>query len=198
MPPTYGQGWGEVYQDLTLPSGAICQIRSIQMEDLADLGIIDQLDFLGQLVDTHQVQRVKGSNKPSDRPKKKPTKAELAAADEQNTMELLKDKSKFKTMIELIDKIVCAVVVQPAISSAYRETGEERNEQGDVKKLYEKIPYSDRQSGVIYSDTINLEDKMEIFDVGFSGVKKMSNFRNESGEAVGDVDDQPGQPLQTE
>lgn len=180
----YGQGWGQNYEDLTLPSGAICQVRKLQMEDLVDLNIVDEMDFLGNIVEDEHVSRVRNTGKQPSKQPKKLTKAEQAAKEEAEANDIIKDPSKFRKMIKMVDKIVVACVVQPQILDAYYETiNPDTNEVGR-----EKIPASERIEGKIYSDSIGFEDKMEIFGNVFSGVNKMSGFREESGEDVGDVD----------
>lgn len=186
----YGQGWGAALQDLALPSGAICQLRKLQMEDLVELGIMDQVDFLSQIVEEKHVERVK---KPSDRAKKQPTKAEAAeaakVAEQEQTAALLRDPKKFSTMSAMIDKIVVACVIKPQIVNGFREV-----EEGQRIRLDDDA----RVHGVIYSDSIPFGDKMEVFEVAFAGVQKMSSFRGESAEDVGHVDSVEGDALPAE
>jgi len=188
MPPTndgYGLGWGSSFQDLTLGSGAKCMVRKLQMEDLSELGIIDHIDMLQDIVQEDHVDRVK---KPQDRQKKKPTKADLAkqeAEDNKRTMDMMRDKAKFGKMADMIEKIVVAVVVKPQILSAYKDVDGERVRLGP----------DERTGGVIYSDTIAFQDKMEIFQYAFEGVSKLSDFREGSAEDVGDVVDVEESPM---
>lgn len=182
MSPTYGQGWGEVFTDLALPSGAVCQIRKLQMEDLVTMGIMDQMDSLGLTVQEQHVERVKGTNKPSDRPAKKLTKAEAAAAEEKQLNDLLRDPKKFITMTGLMDKIIVNCVVQPPICDAFHEV---MQEDGSMER--ERIRPEDRDSKRVYTDSIGIDDKTAIFDFSFSGVQKFDAFREGSGEDVGDV-----------
>lgn len=185
----YGQGWGQSLEDLTLPSGAMCQVRKLQMEDLVDLNIVDEMDFLGNIVEDEHVSRVKSTGKQPSKQAKKPTKAEQAKKDEDDVNDIIKDPAKFRKMIKMVDKIVVACVVQPTIHDAYFETADGGRE---------KIPASERVEDRIYSDSIGFEDKMEIFGQVFSGVNKMSGFREESGEDVGDVDSNAEHAVQTE
>lgn len=185
----YGQGWGQSYEDLTLPSGAVCQVRKLQMEDLVDLNIVDQMDFLGQVVEDEHVSRVKATGKTPSKQTKKPTKAEQAAKEQEEADNILKDPKKFRSMINMVDKIVVACVVQPPLVDAYFET---------VDGAREKLSADERIEGRIYSDSIGFEDKMEIFSTVFSGVNKMSGFREGSGEAVGDVDSVSEDEVQAE
>jgi hypothetical protein len=187
MPPTYGSGWGSnPFEDLTLPSGAICQARKLQIEDMVALGIMDDLDFLGNVVQDEHVDRVK---RPQDHAKKKLTKAQQAKAQDDQTKKLLTDKKTFSKMAAIVDDVCCAVVVQPTVLRAVTVA-----EDGTRTP----IPAQDRQEGAIYSDTIGFEDKMAIFNFSFSGMEKMAKFREGSESPVADLDAEQGSEVQAE
>jgi hypothetical protein len=172
-------------RDLDLPGGGKVQVVDLEIEDLIQLEILDKMDMFGSLVQTEHVERVKNTGKPTDRPKKKPTKAEQAAADEAETAkfaELIKDKSKFTPLSQIIDVVTAFSVKKPTILNAYEEVLLE----GGVKSS-RKIPIEDREDGVFYTDNMKFEDKMHIFSSVLPSGESMASFREGSGEDVGDV-----------
>lgn len=177
---------GEVLADLTCPSGQVCQVRKLGMEDLIELDIMDDVDFLGAAINEEHIQRV-GGKRPQDRKPKKLTKAQEAAKEAEDLRNLMADKPRFRKIVRIMDKLVTYAVLQPPIESCWEEG---RDDNGDM--TYNKFPMEDRKTGVVYSDTVGIEDKMFIFDYCFSGVMKMDSFREESEKAVGDVEPEPG------
>lgn len=173
--------WGaDPVSDLRVPSGQLCQVKQLTMEDVVDLDIMDQVDSLGSIVETEHIDRVK---KPQDHSAKQPTKAQKAKQEveeqqrqEEITRELLKDKNKFKAMADAIDKVVERVVLQPSIIRPIDDDGN---------------PLKQREKGVIYMDSVSFADKMAIFDYCFEGVSNMESFREERGEDVGSLADEP-------
>lgn len=190
-------------QDLDLPSGGKVQVRMLEVEDLIELEIMDKMDELGGIVQTDHIDRVKGTNKPSDRPKKKPTKAEQVALDEkrdkeetQRFLDLVKDKKRFTPLQHVIDKVIAFAVVQPVINLAFEDAMAESPD-GPVKTAV-KIPMKDRDPLSLYTDNMKFEDKMHIFGVVLPGAESMKTFRSESTESVGDVADESDDAGSTE
>jgi hypothetical protein len=90
-------------------------------------------------------------------------------------------------MMDMVNKVVEHIVVQPIVKRAVLKgaDGVER-------------PLVDREEGVVYVDTIPLQDRMAIFATSFEGMSSLTSFRDETEDAVGDVEDGGGVPLPAE
>lgn len=188
--------------DIDLPSGGKVRAHKLKIEDLVSLGMLDQMDSLGALVQTEHIDRVKGTGKPSDRPKKKPTKAEKAKLEEKQTMDAMKgimgDRQKWSALEVTMDRIFVDAVEEPEVRLAYIEESEMDSE-GVSKPVFIRHKADDRanrRQDVVWSDQVSLEDKMHVFGMVLPGSDKMAPFREERAEAVGDVDDQPEDEVQ--
>lgn len=182
MPGQYeATAWGQpLTVELVCPSGQKCLVRKIGMEDIVELNIMDDVDFLGGIVSGHADKAA--GKKPQDRQSKKPTKAQQAAQEEKELREMIADKARFMKMVQVMDRLVAHTVVAPEIETCWVE-----NKDGS----FDKLSYDERKNGVIYSDSVSLGDKMYIFDYCFEGVNKTKRFRDESGQAVEDLGDEP-------
>lgn len=162
--------------DLKMPSGQLCQVKMLDMEDLVELDIVDQVDELGLVVSDHE-EAAKG--KPMDRQKKKPTKKEAAAAQDKAAKEVMRDKKRFKVMAQVADKVVAHCVLQPKIVLHVTE---------DADGELIPIPYDERDPSLVYTDAIPFNDKMFIFDDVFEGTEDLKSFRDGSEPVVESVE----------
>lgn len=159
-------GWansGPKLKDVTLPSGQVCQVKELQMEDILSMGIINQLDSLtGDLI---------SGMDPSVPAKatsgRKKTKKQLDEEANKSILELMADPEKFGGMLDAINKIVVGCVVQPTVLPAVEET--------------------EREQGRVYVDMIDFNDRITLFTEGFQGLGDMSKFRPGQGNGVGDL-----------
>jgi len=170
--------------EVTCPSGQKCLARKLQFGDLVDLGMVDQMDTLGLLASEHTDPKAK-VKQAKDRQASKKVLAEREATREQDTMRgIMKDPKKFGDLILMMDKIVAEVVVAPVLTRPVRideETGEEVD-----------LAWDERKSDKVYTDTVDLGDKMYLFEVCFSGVSKIANFREEPAKDLGNLEDESG------
>lgn len=155
----YTLGSKEVLIDLEVPSGAYCQVRRPGPLSLMQAGLFDNIDVLGSLIQTDHIDRVNG--KPG---------AALDKSQMEQIQELIRDKAKIAKAQELIDAVICHVVVQPEISPNPPE-GEER----DKNKTY--------------VDSVDFNDKVFIFQFVVGGSADLASFRQEFGAVVGSVAD---------
>ncbi len=178
--------WGAVeLYDFTCPSGQLVQLKKVSLSDLMQAGMLDEMDTLGSLMQSDAIDPAQGK-RPSDRQPKKPTKKEAAAAKEAEenaaVQELMKNPKQFGAMTRLMERMVCVMVVQPAIVSPWMK---------DEKDEWAKIPAADRTEGVIYSDSVDFQDQMALFGEAM-GDKKMGDiaaFRDEANAGVDPVED---------
>lgn len=163
--------WGaDLYEDLVCPSGQVCLVRVLGMEDLIDLGLTSETDLLtgtaSQKIDKAR-KTLEGHNS------KKLTKAqqEKAEADEAKRIseEFANNPESTKKFLGMVARIVKAAVVKPDISMPPEDP-------------------ADRVRGKVYVDSITLEDKMAIFNFALKGTVKMDTFRAGSSTSVGDVE----------
>lgn len=182
--------WGQTEDswDFTTKSGARCHVRSLDLPDIAEHGLIDMMDTLGFLVEEEHVQRVQGK-KPGDRQKKKPTKAEQAAADAAKAkaegdrmMSMLKDSKKFGAIDAMITKICSACVLEPVLANPYVPVDPEDESKGE-----RKLERHERLEGVLYADKVPFVDRMDIFGEVFQGMDGWESFREGSGQDVADL-----------
>lgn len=191
MPAQYSApAWGQPkYADLQVPSGGTVQVKRIDLQAIVAADLIDEFDKLSGTAEEKVVGPAKGK-RPADRPKKKSTKAEKAAADEAAFKDFFK-KDNIDMLTGLMDRILPQIVVQPKITSSRIK---------DESGGWVVLDPEDREEGVIYVDTIPFADQMVILEYGMQGLDMdgLQQFREQPEQAVADVGPQPAPPDATE
>lgn len=95
-------GWGSPDSDLRLPSGQLCRVRKVSIQEMIKQGVIDDFDTLTSLVTTEHVDKKSSSNKSAP-----PVVASLDG--------IMSDKGKVQKVLEMVDRIVMACVVAPKL-----------------------------------------------------------------------------------
>lgn len=147
---------GAAYEDLDLPSGQLCLARKAGIQGLLEAGIIHEIDPLMGLVKQHQA-RVEGKASPGD---------------EDMIMNMLKDESKVASLVHMLDRIVCHVVVKPHVEMA----------PNDITR---------RKDGVIYTDMVDFTDKLYIMTWTVGGAETVMGFREQYEGLVGGLSTVP-------
>lgn len=80
------------------------------------------------------------------------------------------DGKMIENIMHVTDRIVCYVVVQPRIEMTPNDP-------------------TRRESGVIYADMVDLQDKMFILNYAVGGTRDLERFRGELAESVRSLDD---------
>lgn len=93
-PTTWGSGGAGGLEDLTVPSGQLCQIRRPGVEGLIKAGVLQNVDSLTAIIHEKHIKRVNGK--------------------EQLDVKSL-DEAAFDAIMHTVDKVVCFAVVQPQI-----------------------------------------------------------------------------------
>lgn len=150
----------EQFSDLTCPSGQLCQVRRPGAEGLMRLGLLDQTKGLTALVDQKHLKRVKGQSE---------INTTALARD------LVKDPAEALKIMGTIDKIVKYVVVQPELQLPFKTSPDGQ----DVPLLD-----NERVQGTIYTDMIEMEDRLFIFHYAVGGSSDLERFRSEFGESL--------------
>jgi hypothetical protein len=191
---TWIKGDAKAPTEFTLPSGAVCLVKRIEPTDLITSGVLDNLDVLSGLVNEEVVQVAKKGKKP------------------QGLLEGLPSGDALVKMLELADKVTCAVVVAPVVKLApipkclhcdWEGTEEEIPEhgtQGTHKRAsakYQDHEFVDtpRDPNAIYTDGVPMTDKVAILNFVLGGANALAPFREGPGEnvaAVGPVPNLPG------
>lgn len=156
-----------VEQELTLPSGQTCLAKKMSIEGVVATGLLNEVDILTQMVDKH-TRMVKGGKGVAD--------------GVQVDNSLLKDPEALGAVMGLTDRLIPHIVISPAIRRHWTETTVGKT------KVTKMIPIKDREPGVVYTDQIDLHDKMHLFEWSLGGLTEFSSFRRESDSSVGTVD----------
>jgi hypothetical protein len=85
-----------------------------------------------------------------------------------NVQSLLGDQDALANILHTVDRVLCAVVLRPGVQMTPNDP-------------------TRRVRGVIYADTVGIEDKMFIFNWALGGSRDIERFRRESEEVVGSV-----------
>jgi hypothetical protein len=161
--PTSAKDWKGRVQgnlDLELPSGNVCLVRPFTIAKLISENLLpDSLTPIAQ----DMVDRGKGKP-PADFKKKK-----------SNSEEISKDPKALSDMFDLIDRVSSMVVVAPELRY--------HKEEKDGQTV--EIPFDDREEDVLYTDEIDIQDKMFIFNWVVGGTTDLERFREQFGESLG-------------
>lgn len=182
--------WGQPTTfDFKVPSGGTCLMRRLDVEDLVELDVLSEIDRLSSLVSAEHIEpATSGRRVPQDHKPKKPTAAQQKAEQDEAVRKMVSNKEDFKVLAWVMDGVVAAAVIEPALIRSY---------EGD-KDDYVKIAYEKRVAGQIYTDSVPFADRMQIFNNAIGSLDGLANFREESGEGVGTVEDKPGDELSSE
>lgn len=185
MPSNYSlTSWGEsTERDFKVPSGQMCRIKDLGLEEMSEVGLIDQMDTLGMLVQTEHVERVAGK-KPQDRKKKKPTKAEQERQEQAGMVDWLRDRKKMGAIGTMLDKIASVCVIEPVVQNPWIPVDESDSSKGERKlERHERLP------DMVYADNLRFADKMAIFQEVFQGMEDLETFREGPSEDVAALPD---------
>lgn len=167
-PATDSGGYAE---DITVPSGQRALVRRPGVHGLVAAGVLDHVDSLTAIVGEKHIKRVKG----------KP------AATEIDVKSLAKDGKRLAESLDIIDKIVCHIVLKPSIEPTpvcqVCNKNLEWHAWADAKEV-DHQPVIEFDDGVIYASMIDLEDKMFLLNFAVGGTRSLESFRGESDELV--------------
>ena len=155
-------------EDLTVPSGQVCLVRRPGLEGLMKAGVLNRMDSLSGIVSEKHIKRVKG-------------KGSKAAGDQEeiDALSLMNDPKAMDEVIEVVDKVVCHVVVKPEVHRT----------PNDVTL---------RKPGIVYADMVDIIDKMFIFNFVVGGTRDIATFRGGLDSVVGGLEDLEGVPAAAE
>lgn len=164
--------WGAktAFIDLTVPSGQLCQVRQPGVENLIAAGMLDNADTLMGLVND-KVDKAKG---------KAPVKKKAADP----TEIFKKDPAQLTGLFAMIDKIVEHMVVQPTvIRPVVRVPVEDKPGEFTERPMMPE----ERDPEKIYTDSIDLGDRMFLFQYAIGGGDDVESFRTKFAEGLGSL-----------
>jgi len=189
MPPTeINNVWASnapstIGETRTLPSGQTCRARRVSIEDLVDMGILEQADSLTAIVDTKHVRKVRGGK----------------GADELDMKSLLADHTAMRSILMLADKALPVIVLDPPVALHYvvEDTGQAMKGKPVTRQRMlmpeERAELVAARPGLVFTDQIDLVDKMDLFNWAMGDMAGLAAFRgHESGDAVATVEHVPG------
>lgn len=163
------KSWGGKKQsattELLLPSDNTVLIKRVDMPTLLASGAFP--DSLMSIV-SEKIESATGkANSPTE-------------IDPSVVKNVLADPAKLGELFTAIDRIVPLVVAEPAVANHRRLVEGSETE-------YEDVPDEERDEDVVYTDQIDLEDKMFIFQFTVGGTREVEDFRTELGSTVADI-----------
>lgn len=157
----YSIGRSSTGFDLELPSGNLALVRRPGAQGLIKQGLLDSLDTLTALVKTEHID--------SKDPKKMVEAAKRLTVDKGNREAIVQG-------IELMDRVICAVVIEP-------------------KVLPVPALETERDPEALYVDDVDPEDKSFIFNFVVGGTRDIETFRKEHSQLMGNISDVQGDAL---
>jgi hypothetical protein len=164
------QGWRKntAEMELELPSGEVCLVKRPGLPQLIAADVLP--DIL-----TNIAQQAIEEGKTGKNPEK-------ALVDVQS---LMSQKEGLSTMLESFSQVTAYCVVQPICRYHRRKLETVRMDGVDVR--WEDIPKEDRNPDFLYTDEVDLEDQMFIFQYVVGGSADLVEFRQQLGESMGSV-----------
>lgn len=196
MPPTNGVNnvWASKAdetnngEEITLPSGQVCLVHKIGIEQIVEAGVLLDMETLTSLVAEGPVEQ--GQLALRGHQPKAPTKAQTAIqvkiaekkaaeAEAAAIHELMTDPTKLAAIIGVADKLTPYIVMDPVVNRHWKILD-------DGTQVM--IPRMDRAPGV-YTDDIQLEDKLHLLEYGVADLSALgAGFQPGSETSLGTLD----------
>jgi hypothetical protein len=157
--------------ELTTPTGQTCRARKMSIESMIAAGLLVEADAITAAVSKHMV-KAKTSKKKGPTP---PKNAEPAI----DVPSLMKDPKAIGDLVKMLDTIMPHIVVSPVVKLHWAEqtVGKTTVKKMLTEEQREEIRDSLADRVVVFTDQINLEDKMWLFDWSAGGLSTMLAFR---------------------
>lgn len=114
------------------------------------------------------------------------------------------DIDEVAEMVDSFDQIAEMVFVEPPVRFHKVKVGERvappKNEKASPRTfaVYEQIPEDERDEDYVYTDQIDMEDKVFVFNYAVGGTPDLERFRREYGNAMGGVSSSEGVEMSPE
>lgn len=104
---------------------------------------------------------------------------------------LLKDPEALVHMLDAMDRLLVEVVVEPAVHYHRKLVVQDKDSAAEDEWVV--IPETDRdRDAFIYTDDVDEDDKMFIFNYAVGGTRDLETFRREHTARLGDLSDGAG------
>lgn len=159
-------------ETLILPSGQNCLAKKVSVTSMIEAGILNNADSLTAMVDQY-TRKVKGGK--------------VADGTPVVDSKILSDSQALKMMIEMADRAIPAIVISPPVHLHFSERTVGKTTVTKKLNDEERAILRAETPGLIFTDQIDLEDKMHLFEWGVGGLKAFSSFREGPTTDVGNV-----------
>lgn len=110
----------------------------------------------------------------------------------EDQLKLMEDPAQIAGMLDAMDRLMVKVVVEPKVAYHKRSVSQDPADEAQPVQ-WEVIPEEDRDDDTyIYTDEVDLEDKMFVFQYAVGGTRDLERFRDEHGASLGDLSDVSG------
>ena len=152
-----------VHMELPLPSGNVCLVRRPGLPELLSSGIFpdDALKIVQESMDTARA-RTSG---------REPEKTE-----DELLEKMLEDPKQIATLWDAFDRVTVYAVVEPVVKYHLADDNT-------------VIPFKDRMVNALYTDMIDPDDKIHIFNFVCGGTSDVNRFREEQLALMADLSD---------
>jgi hypothetical protein len=166
--PTTAKGWKNKLgtpQPLELPSGNVCLVKRPGLPQLLKDGILP--DVMTPLAE----QAIKAVDKD-----------EADSAIDDSLKGIMARPDGMETMFEAVERVAAHVVVEPIVHYSKRkvEAGQADQMQESYKPAWELIPEADRDPDILYTDQVDMNDLMFIFQFVVGGSRDLESFRQQT------------------
>lgn len=158
-------------QELKLPSGNTCLVKPVGLDALLQQGNIPN-----SLLDIVQTALAKGKAGRADE-----------IDESQLLANLMGDQDKIKDVFEMADVVTAACVLEPSVRF-HRYTQQDLIAgQCSAEQVGVVIPDDQRSDDILYTDEVDLDDKMFIMQFAVGGTRDLERFREATAPGVGAV-----------
>ncbi len=160
---------------VTLPSGEVALVKRPGMDKIMSSGIMP--DSLTPIAMKHLDNAESGGRPQNDEALNK----ELMA-------KVMQDPAQLQEIFLAFDKILVMCVVEPKCRLHLFTPQDALEGLCEEDRVGEEIPDDERDDEIVYSDEVDQEDKIFIFNYVVGGSKDLERFRQESSAAVAHMD----------
>lgn len=170
-PTAWGQSdmFDGTSEDVTVPSGQKCRVRRPGVKGLVAAGVLDHVDSLTKIVGEKHIQRAKGGR-----------------IDKIDVKDIVKNPEKVAEIIDVVDKVVCHVVVAPQLHRSPKCKVCDRDIDWHSYMPVEGYhdPVVTLEEGKIYAFQVDMDDRMFILNFAVGGTRDLESFRSEREELL--------------
>lgn len=156
-------------EDVRVPSGQLCRVRRPGVKGLVAAGVLDHVDQLSKIVGEKHITRAKGGR-----------------VEKVDAESLAKQPEKVAEIIDVVDKVVCHIVVKPQIhrSPKCSVCGKDVDWHSYVPVEDYHDPVVKLDAGKIYAFQVDMDDRMFLLNFAVGGTRDLESFRQQREELL--------------